>query len=289
MSGHYSPEVGRAFEDGFIILLERLGYRIWRKRDTRTGLDVVATFNDVPIYPNQHQSCILQKPIFAPNGVIAFSAKKGNFTERDIRELLEKIERGDTVIINKIPKPINRGIIVTNYTKTESKLRELLEREIFCWDIIRLLFYANKARICFNLSQSSSVKEYLIEEEINGSYLLSPRTLENGIMQIDIIILIDEHRKKYTISADHLTLILRYIYEKSLVPILESIPLDIQARFEIHILNLADRELLDKAYAQFAGSREEHPRVTYLRDFKIFSYVSSPWMPFLNLFSTELV
>ena len=284
LSGHFNPEIGRKFEDGFSILLERLGYRIWRKRDTRTGLDVVATFEGLPYYNEEHNTCILQKPIFSPEGVIAFSAKKGDFTKRDIKELRSKIEKSEMVVIDKKKQPITGGIIVTNYSKNESELNKLYAEGIFCWDIIRLFFYANKARICYDLSRNASVKEYSMNN-FSCSYLISPYRLEKGIMHINIVIMVDEHKKDQTISADHLISILENIYENSLIPILKSTPLDIQTRSEIHILSLADQELLDSAYVQFAGDLKEHPQITYLRDFKIYSYVSSPWIPFINLLS----
>lgn len=283
MAGHHNPEVGRAFENGFVTLLERLGYRIWRIRDSITGIDVVATFNGKPLLPENHKKCSLRKPLFSPDGVIAFSAKKGNFGEGDLKELEEKISNQDTVIIRGTEKPIEKGVIVTNYTTIESKVTKILERGLYCWDIIRLYFYANKARICYNLSQSSPIQEYLLDNKVNGSYIINPYLLSDDIMKINVVIFIDEYKKDKELGGDHITHILKTIHDNTILPIVESTPLDIELRNEIHILNHADRELLDKNYVIFAGDNEQHPNVTYLRNIKIYTYESSPWLPILSL------
>jgi hypothetical protein len=283
LCGHYYPEVGRAFEDGFVILLERLGYRVWRKRDTRTGLDVVATFNNYPLFPEgiEHYSCRLELPIFSPSGVIAFSAKKGNFFPSDIEEIKEKIDNNDTVRINEKDNSIETGVIVTNYSKTEDQIQDILnDHGIYCWDISRLMLYSNKARISYNFSRKSSLKEYLIEDK-SCSYLLCSTSINKGIMKISIIIFVDEHIKTRSLGADHMDDIMNYIYNNSLKPILDVTPLDLEINNELHVLDIIDNDMIDKAYSNYAGNMERHPKATYIREFPIYSYIAAPW--FVNL------
>ena len=59
MNGHYPPEVSRAMEDDFAELLEKLGYRVRRKRDASSGLDIIAEFIGTPI-PRTEYKCNLK-------------------------------------------------------------------------------------------------------------------------------------------------------------------------------------------------------------------------------------
>jgi hypothetical protein len=260
--------------------LKHLGYRIWRKRDTATGLDVVATFDGIPIYPEfeKHYSCRLIKPCFSPDGVIAFSLKRGNPHAADLNELLQKIEESSdldgnqAITIGRDKKPLDSGILATNFTKSISEIERLLEKNIHCWDIIRLLFYANKSKICQKLSLESNVYEQILDCGIIGTYILSPYLFENGILRIRNSIFIEEY----------LNVILEEIYEKNFKPIVSSkLITDIEVKSDIHIHNLADAPLLDEAFYRYAGDLERHPNVSWLRDFDVYSYESRPWYPFL--------
>lgn len=283
LSGHYNPEVGRAFEDSMIILLERLGYVIWRRRDVKTGLDVVMTFYGDP--NSYKHSCEIFPPSFSPNGIIAISAKKGGYTERDVKELLKKVNERERVKVDGVEKEIESCILTSNQTMTESKINKLLARGVYCWDLTRILFYANKTRICRELSINNPIREHKISEIKNVSYLMQLNEIKEDFQYAHIVIFYDEHKKEDILTADTFIHILEKIYETQLMKILEPTPLKLEISIEIHSLDYTDYETLESVYKKYAQDVDKHPNVTYPIELKIYSYSANPWMPFLNLLS----
>jgi len=208
-------------EEDFSTLLEHLGYRILRKRDPKSGLDIIAQFNGEPI-PKPIHRCTLLKPLFSPSGITAYSLKRGDFKEDDVDELLEKVERARTNADDVILKSISGSVMVTNHSKTEEYLDYLISKNIFCWDIKRLIFYSTKVRSCFSLASNGPVVEYSFDERINGSYLQETGNRTNGIILMDVDVFIDDHNKELTIGYDETKLILNNMYEKSLKNIINS-------------------------------------------------------------------
>lgn len=285
LSGHFPPEVGRAMEDEFAILLERLGYRVHRKRDPKSGLDIIAEFHGEPINPQPPNVCKLLQPLFAPEGMTAFSLKRGNFRESDIEELLTKTEKARECRDDEVLRSIKGSVMVTNYTKTEDELDRLLSRNVYCWDSRRLIFYAAKARTCYDLASKGPVKEICIEEQaIKASYLRETgEKIGSGAIGVNLVVLIDDHNKNLLVSYDHIQTILKYIHEKSLKPIVQSTELDVQALFKIHVLGVADKELVESSYINFAREKELHPRVVLTAKPIVFQYGAAPWTALLKL------
>jgi hypothetical protein len=151
LAGHLAPEIGRAMEDEFAVLIERLGYRVLRKRDVKSSIDIIANFHGEPIYPKPTNRCHLLKPLFAPQGTTAFSLKRGDFSKSDVEELLRNKEKARK-LDDKVLNALEGTVMVTNYTKTESELDSLLSENVYCWEGRRLIFYAAKARSAFDLA-----------------------------------------------------------------------------------------------------------------------------------------
>lgn len=284
MAGHFPPEVGRAMEDEFADLLDRIGYNVLRKRDPKSGIDVIAVFSGGPANPKLPNKCILLRPSFAPSGLTGFSLKRGDFNEGDVTELLKKIERARTFDDKTLNyKSLEGAVIVTNYIKTETELDKLYYRNVYCWDGRRLIFYAAKARTIFDMASKGPVKEVAIESVNNVSYLIGTRTLPNAILA-EIAVWIDNHSKDLIIGYDHTKSILDFIYEKSLKPIAESSQLDIQALMKIHVLGIAEKTLVGNAYFDYAVKEtSSHPNVFFSVNPQIFEYGAALWTTLIKL------
>lgn len=264
-------------EDSFADLLDRLGYNVRRKRDIESGLDIIAEFYGEPINKKPLNLCKLLPPFFAPRSITAFSLKRGDFKEKDITELIEKVQRAKN---SKDPvlRKLDGMIIVTNYTRTEDDVDKLLLQNVYCWDIRRLIFYSAKAQTTQKLAIRNEVEEIKIEALSNSSYLKESETSksENKILT-NIVIFIDDHSKNLVISSDHMERMLKYIYEKSLEPIVGSTRLAVETRFSIHVLGIANESLIRNAYNNFAEDFSFHPKVFFSDELVIFQYSAAPW------------
>jgi len=267
-------------EDEFAVLIERLGYRIDRKRDEKSGLDIIAHFKGEPINPKPPHECTLLKPSFAPEGRTAFSLKRGDFVEGDIDELLEKIKKAEG-LNEEVYKSIRGASIVTNYTKTEAQLDHFLAKGVHCWDGRRLIFYAVKARSALELAFKGPLWEEVVEGFSKASYLIQTWT-GTGAMLVNVVILIDDHDKNFTMGHDHVEHILKYIYEKSLKPMVDKTRLDVQVTFKFHILGIADKAVVENAYFDYARKDSDHPKVVFSGPPQIFQYGAAPWATLLT-------
>jgi hypothetical protein len=267
-------------EDEFAVLIERLGYRVDRKRDEKSGLDIIAHFHGEPINPKPPYECILLKPFFAPDGRTAFSLKRGDFVESDVNELLEKVKNARSLDV-EVYKSIRGASIVTNYTKTESQLDNVLAKDIYCWDGRRLVFYASKARSVLELASKGPLREEVIEGFTNSSYLIQTQT-GTGAILANIVILVDNHDRNFTMGYDNVQYILTHVYEKSLKPMVDKTRLDVQVAFKFHILGIADKAIVENAYVDYARKKENHPKVVFSQPFTMFQYGAAPWATLLT-------
>jgi len=264
-------------EDEFAALLEYLGFRVLRKRDPKSGLDIIAKFHGEPIPPTQFR-CNLQEPIFSPTGKIAYSLKRGDFTAADVRELLEKVQIARGFVDDDVLRDITGSVMVTNYSKTEDKVDELRTENVYCWDIRRLIFHSIKTRLCYELANKGPVFEHRYPDRIKGSYLQETDRRINGMILINICIFVDDHDKNTTIGYEETKYILESMYDISLKNIIESTQLDIQTNIQFHILGLADNDGMISAYLDYGSTQEAHPRMQLLPKPKIFEYGAAPWM-----------
>jgi hypothetical protein len=100
----------------------------------------------------------------------------------------------------------------------------------------------------------------------------------------NIAVFVDDHDRKLMVSFDHSENILTYIHQNSLKPIADSSQLDVQALFKIHVLGLADRELVREAYIDYARKQKSgHPQVVFSAVPTLFQYASAPWTAILQL------
>jgi hypothetical protein len=283
LAGHYSPETGRTMEDLFVSLIERIGYRVSRRGVGAGGLDVIAEFTGIPIKAKAPSSCKLLKPSFSPSGTTAFSLKKRDLLDSDVTELIKYAEelneksrgsKGEQVA-DIIPKSITGLVIVTNFTKTEAYLDQLLSKNVHCWDGRRLLFYSSKAKAIQELSMSGNVEEYLIKELPKIAYLKQIETHE-GSHKANIVVFVDVHEKNFKVSADHIKTMLLQIYRESLQPIVMYAQSIVSVKLQIHSLGLLDEELVRRAYDEYAVELTEHPQVLF-DELIIYEYDSAPW------------
>lgn len=277
MGGHFGPEVGRAMENEFILLLERIGYSIKRKRDQESGLDVIAEFSGEPVPPPIH-ACSLQKPIYAPQGLTAFSLKRGDINAADVKELIMKTENTRKRVAEL--SGLSGCVIATNYMKTEKELDNLLSKKsVYCWDVRRLIFYSVKAKESFERASKGRIKEYALKKVRNSTALIqtSEKTTEDAIAA-SIVIFVDDHNPTLSIDSAFIKSTLSEIYTNNLKPIVGTTNLDVHARFSFHFLGIADEDLVQKTYKEFAVNNSDN-RVNFPVIPTIFQYGAAPWRP----------
>ena len=286
MSGHYPPEIGRAMEDSFIRLLYGLGYTVIRRCDIASGLDIIAKFYGEPISPKTNYSCKLLKPAFAPDGLIAFSLKRGDFAEKDVTELIGKVkkakESSDALLAS-----LESKVIATNFFKREGEIDGVSAKEVYCWDGRRLVFYSAKVRVVQELGSRGPTNEITVEGINNTSYLIETETSKKlgNVLLANIAVFIDDHSKELVISSDHIETILKFVYEKSLKCIVESTQLETQALLEIHVLGIANEKLVRDAYNEYATEIASNPKIFFSAEPTVFQYGAAPWS---TLFSTSM-
>jgi len=287
LSGHYPPEIGRAMEDAFVVLLYRLGYTVLRRCDIESGLDVIASFYGEPLNPRTHNPCKLLPPLFAPKGLTAFSLKRGNFANKDVTELIEKVQKARTST-DKLLSSLESMVIVTNFFRGEEEIDDILAKNVYCWDGRRLIFYSAKARTAQELGSRGPTDEIAIEGLNKSSYLIKTETSKEtrNVILANVAVFVDDHNKELIISSDHTKKILEYVYEKSLKSIVESSHLDIQVPLEIHVLGVANENLLRSTYNEYAVERSLHPKVFFSAELTIFQYGAAPWA---TLFSKRVI
>lgn len=283
LAGHFPPEVSRIMEDQFAALLEKLGYRILRKRDPKSGLDIIAQFNGGPI-PKPKNRCALLRPVFSPDGTTAFSLKRGNFRESDVAELLGKVKKVAGTDGDKTLRELQGQVMVTNYSKTESEVDRLFSRSVYCWDIRRLIFYSAKARVTRDLATRGPVREVRTERGIKASYLIeTDEKIGSAAIKINIVVFLDDHNPDTSLGGDITKRVLGEIYSKTLEEIVQTTDLDVFATLSIHNLGILDGPLVRGAYHDYAGDSALHPRVTFAAVPNIFEYGAAPWATVLNL------
>jgi hypothetical protein len=278
--GHFPVEVGRVMEDAFIDLLYRLGYTVFKGRDFGSGLDIIGKFYAHPISPKQlPNACTLLSPSFAPKGTTAFSVKRGNFTNTDVKELIDAVEEAKASQ-NDTLKSIEGMVIVSNFNKTEEQLDKLKEKNVYCWDGRRLIFYSAKAQAIQILSTKGEVEEIAIEEVDGSSYLIARQTdyvkIKNAI-EASIDVFLDNHSDKIIFGADDVEKIMRFIYDNSLKKIVDSTKMDVQVSMKIHALGIVSEKVIKESYPFYAQDKSKHNRVFFPASISIFQYGSAPW------------
>ena len=265
-------------------LLELLGYSILRENLIKyPGIDKIAKFIGVP-KPTPPNPCSLQKPIYSPNGYIAISIKKGDFTISDINKFLEDIKEARQDEEDDPLKNIEGGLIISNFVKLPSEINEIKKKGVYCWDLVRLMFYASKARNAKILSKFGSVRENIIDlEDIKATYLRQWQTnlASDNTLPLKILIFIDEHESEFIYSADHNKRVLEYIYNKEIKTMIDERDINVDAQFEIHVLGKANPDLVRKSYLDFSREHlkqnESQLGTKFAAEIPIFQYSISPW------------
>ena len=284
-SGHLPVELGRGTEDDFNLLLERLGFRVLRKRTDSPGIDFVAEFTGSPAFPPElgYRRVMLQRPIFAADGKCAFSVKRGGILQSDVTELLRKTKMAnrshDTVM-----RSITSAVIVTNQFMTESEIDGFAAKGVFCWDIKRLCFYAAKSRIALQLSDSGPVKEIRLPDQYKSSFLQTPaQQIDRATLLVNVSLFVDDHAAH--LGHDHVGKLLEQIYPLGIKGIAESTNYQVQVQVSMHVLGRVERDLALNAYVSVGANRELHPDVTFAAPptFEIYQYASAPWAPIVRL------
>lgn len=265
-------------EDSFVALLYRLGYVVLSRRDPEFGLDVIARFYGELIDPKPPNVCKLLPPSFSPSGVMAFSLKRGDFANKDISELIEKVQKAKNSG-KDVFSSLEGQVIVTNYTRGEKDIDNLLLEDVHCWDNRRLMLYSAKARAVQDLAHVGPVREISIEGVDKCSYIIETETSEKlkNFIPSKVVVFVDNHKNDFIVSSHHIETMLKCIYEKSLKPIAETTQLGVQVMLDVHVLGIADEELVRNAYHKYAVETASHPNIFFSAEPMIFQYGSAPW------------
>lgn len=281
LAGHLGPLLGDTAEKDVRNLLEILGYSIIREPNITPNIDKIIKFIGKPKLPN-NIPCKIIKPLFSPEGIIAISIKKGAFGNSDVKDLLTDImnaKKSDDETL----KNINSGMILSNNTINPNQIDKILKNGIYCWDLTRLLFYASKCRCLKTLSYDGAIRENILKTKINATYIrqwkisdLKDNTIE-GIFKI----FIDEYKDDFIYSRDHHEQILDIIFNEEIKPLVEERDLNVYAQFEIHVLNIANVELIKKTHIdcsqKYIRDKMGEIKITFKADLPIYRYRTSPW------------
>ena len=267
-------------EDEAKKLLHSLGYNIIKEQVIYPNIDKVINFIGTPI-PEPTNQIILKQPFFSPDGIIAASIKKIQFTKRDIASLKTDIETARTTTDFTL-QHISGGLIIANKMLTKDFLEETLEDGIYCWDISRLFFYSAKIMKSKTLSLNGAVRECEIPDKPKYSYLREMNSDKDSTIRniASYMIFVDEHDPTFVYSNDHHTEIMNYIYNNEIKPFIEGTDLNIHSHFEVHVLGKAKSDLVREAHIRFIQKYIKTPReigATFDAELPIFHYGVAPW------------
>jgi hypothetical protein len=276
--------LGRGAEDDFNVLLEHLGFRILRKRTDFPAIDFVADFTGSPNLPSEmgYRRIILSRPIFAADGICAFSVKRGAILQNDITELQRKV-REATRSQDNVMRSITTSIVVTNQFMTENELETNFKKGVYCWDIRRLCFYAAKSRTALRFSDNGPVTEVRLPVDYKASFLKTPaQLLDRTTLLVNVSMFVDDHAAH--LGYDHVRRLLEHVYPLGIRTIAESTGYQVQVQVSLHVLGRVDRDLALNAYVN-TGADKSHPDVTFAAPptFEIYQYASAPWAPIVRL------
>jgi hypothetical protein len=274
LPGHFSQILGDAAEDDFYSLALHLGYRVVRERNPAPGIDFIAEFD------GKRSNLQLRRPIFSPDGITAFSVKRGDFGSDDITALKNYISdahKSSDPILNQI----RGGVIVTSSLKTEATLNDLARQQLFCWDVRRMMLYSSKARLAAEWSDLGLVTEKPMPGRLLGSYMLVAFELFHGVLKTKVSVFVDDH--DLVLQGDHMNTVLNEIYRNGLKPMIRSMSAkEIETTIVVHSAGLIQRRVVLQACDDFAKGKK-HSGVTFLvGGFEFQSYSTAPWTAFLR-------
>lgn len=136
--GERAPRIGEQFRNSAILLVKSLGYQ--ETFSGRNGLDFVAKSPSI--------EGVFRQPCFSPNGKTAFefTAETRVNIKRESETLNEKIRNYNSSLDPGQP-PIAGGVLVVDNKIANSKIANVNEEGIFCWDNRHLSFLTAKCKL----------------------------------------------------------------------------------------------------------------------------------------------
>jgi hypothetical protein len=260
-------------EDEFASLLEKLGYRIVQRRNISPSFDFVC---DSKKPSDSWVGPILRPPWFSPAGRTAFSVKEGDIKSKDVNDL-KKACRAARLSNNTLLKRISGGVLVTNEVVPIAEINKIRKKNLYCWDMRRLLFYSAKAHISSLIPKPALAVENRFNLFEEASCLLWPRGLDtNSNLILKGEIFLDDH--KCNLSADDVSDILTETYRIMLAPTMKRSMYPIIAVLSLHVLGMVDLNLARRAYEEFMDEKSHGAlRIAEPSEFRVFQYRPAPW------------
>ena len=251
-------------------LLVNLGYTVRKRRNEAPPFDFICDFTRNP--PDGTRGPSLQPPWFSPAGRVGFSVKEGIFRKKDAKHLkrdCSKARRSSNKLLNQI----SGGVLICNDIMLPSKLDEVLNQGIYCWDLRRLFFYAAKAHIVTSAAEPGHSIEYRFTLNEGGSCLLRSA----GGLTLKAHIFYDVH--DCNLGSNDVNDLLREANRVALVPARRAVPLPQSAVVSLHVLGIVDPILARDAYNNFRNDPSTHAGIIMpeASAFKVYQYRASPW------------
>ena len=138
INGERGPRIGEHFRNQSISLLKLLGYQ--ELFGGEYGLDFVAR----PPSPNHH----FKRPGFSPDGITAFEFTAQTQLQIDSKSsgFKRNVENYNSSR-NENDQEIQGTVLIVDVKVENSKIRELFEDNMYCWDVRHLSFLASKSKL----------------------------------------------------------------------------------------------------------------------------------------------
>jgi hypothetical protein len=265
-------------EDEFENLLEKLAYRILKRRNISPPFDFICDFPRRPLDGSKGPS--LRIPWFSPAGRTAFSVKEGALRKKDVTELRNGC-RSARHSRKALLKQISGGVLATNDVLPNSKIKKIRKLGVYCWDMRRLLFYSTKARIVSMIPAKGHGVEYRFDLFEEASCLLSPGAQDSSSVVLKGDILYDDHESD--LGSDDVSDILRQTYRIALSPVAKNSLYPVRAEISLHVLGMVNPHLARNAYDEFRRDETSHRGVALgdTSTFRVHQYRPAAWASLL--------
>jgi len=269
LPGHFSQILGDSAEDDLYALAIVMGYNVIRRRNLDPGIDFIANFSG-----QVFENATLLKPPFSPPGATAFSVKSGDFSQRDLEELVNYVARcansNDPTL-----KTILGGVLVSGVIKSVGQINSILSQNVYCWDARRLIFYSVKAKKVESNSELGPVREHPLSVPLKGGFMFTIHEMSSTTIDAIADVFVDDHNQD--IQGDHISSILSRIHDVAVSPVVQSTQRNVRLKLSLHALGPIQRPIAEAAYERY---RREAPSTLLLyptTELELQSYATGPW------------
>lgn len=219
--GERARNIGEDAEDISISFIRELGYIIDEPHNEEFNIDCISHFNDAK------QG--LKKPLFSPEGKVAFEFTNENFSKRKVAGFKDKIERYNLINPQNI---MHGGIIFSSGNASEKLLEYGKNNNVYCWDFHRRALYRRKKDIYKNWFKTGYPNEIIIDNETSYLSYFNYKKLRKEPSFIFSIFFSSKKR----MSSSLINSALQKLKTISVMPLLELNYVPVQMSVDFHAL-----------------------------------------------------